>query len=317
MMNVEEAIPAAKAFDKRLPCLDLLRIIAALAVMAFHWGGGHVGAFPYGYLGVELFFMISGFVIAASARNRTRFQFVKARARRLWPTFVLCLALTLCVAPQDPVTVLGNLTMIPHLLQVPFVDGVYWSLQVEIGFYAAFALLVIPNLQRLPAFSWSWLSIVLLAHWLQWDLVGFAVMEPYAPFFVTGIGVYLVCSRGASSDWILWALATLASMIWAFPSQWNPWVCVAIVATSAVLMLIAPKIRLARPLASVSYVLGGISYPLYLIHSQFGTHLPFHPAIAAAVVFAFSALIWWIDGSILKRKKSEATSGPLVTDLSR
>ena len=74
---------------ERLPALDLLRFFAAAAVMVYHYtyyfaesGGPELSALEavtrHGYLGVELFFMISGFVILWSASNRTAKKFVRA-----------------------------------------------------------------------------------------------------------------------------------------------------------------------------------------------------------------------------------------------
>lgn len=77
--------------------------MAALAVMIFHYGfrGNAVGmsqfsyepmaeAAKYGYLGVELFFMISGFVILMTASAGSLRRFCVSRAVRLYPSFWIC-----------------------------------------------------------------------------------------------------------------------------------------------------------------------------------------------------------------------------------
>src|SRR5688572_28370593 len=84
----------------RMPALDLLRFLAAAAVMLYHYGfRGSAGAdrylefrfdalgpvCRYGYLGVPLFFMISGFVILMSAVGKSPREFVATRAARLYP----------------------------------------------------------------------------------------------------------------------------------------------------------------------------------------------------------------------------------------
>ena len=88
-------------FD-RITTLDLLRLVAALAVVGFHYffrgaaADGYLNvAYPsvatvaiYGYLGVNLFFLISGFVIAWSAEGRSWQAFAVARFARLYPGFV-------------------------------------------------------------------------------------------------------------------------------------------------------------------------------------------------------------------------------------
>lgn len=82
--------------------LDLLRLGAALAVVAYHWTARshrYWGRPPteefqfvsklsgYGALGVQLFFIISGFVILMSAQGRSVGQFVASRVARLFPAY--------------------------------------------------------------------------------------------------------------------------------------------------------------------------------------------------------------------------------------
>src|SRR4051812_19156660 len=86
----------------RLAALDGLRFLAALAVMFFHytaaekllWGNPSRLEFPtmnlltrYGYLGVQLFFVISGFVILMTAYGRNVEEFVASRFSRLFPAY--------------------------------------------------------------------------------------------------------------------------------------------------------------------------------------------------------------------------------------
>ncbi len=95
----------------RLASLDLLRVVAALAVVAFHYlFRGAAGdpmldvAYPAlapfalaGYLGVNLFFLISGFVIAWSAEGRDGVNFAIARFARIYPGFVASMTITFVV----------------------------------------------------------------------------------------------------------------------------------------------------------------------------------------------------------------------------
>ncbi|RZA28395.1 MAG: DUF1624 domain-containing protein, partial [Lysobacteraceae bacterium] len=88
--------------------IDYLRGFACLCVVAFHWfsRGPNLGLMPgvefpqaeavarYGYLGVHLFFMISGFVILMSAQGATPRSFAAARAARLYPALWVCATLT-------------------------------------------------------------------------------------------------------------------------------------------------------------------------------------------------------------------------------
>ncbi len=137
--------------------IDLLRGLACAAVVAFHYlsRGPRAGwmdnaLFPavdaiarYGYLGVHLFFMISGFVSLLSAQGATPRSFVASRVARLYPALWVAATITALTAsmigdsrfmvslPQY----LANLSMFPHWFHVPYVDGAYWSLAVELHFY--------------------------------------------------------------------------------------------------------------------------------------------------------------------------------------
>lgn len=97
--------------------IDLLRFLAALAVVFFHYSfrgyaadGLSVMSYPllasvskYGYLGVELFFMISGFVILMTAAHAGLRDFVISRVVRLYPAFWACCTVTFLVilAPKS------------------------------------------------------------------------------------------------------------------------------------------------------------------------------------------------------------------------
>src|SRR5262245_60873355 len=95
----------------RIPELDLLRFTAAAAVMLYHYTyrpkvdgqivEGLFGALPdatrFGYLGVTLFFMISGFVILWSSEARSAGEFVISRVSRLYPSFWIAVLLTAAV----------------------------------------------------------------------------------------------------------------------------------------------------------------------------------------------------------------------------
>src|SRR5688500_5224874 len=107
-MIVESTVAAAAPAKVRIEALDVLRLFAALAVVLFHYAFRGAAAddltrvslpalapvAKYGYLGVDFFFIISGFVIAWSAEGRTWFQFSVARAARIYPAFVFCMTAT-------------------------------------------------------------------------------------------------------------------------------------------------------------------------------------------------------------------------------
>jgi peptidoglycan/LPS O-acetylase OafA/YrhL len=144
--------------------IDAIRFVAALSVAVFHLGfwswagiygsvdqtihifdgaasfGSSVELTWFGWVGVEVFFVISGFVIANSASGASPMTFLNGRAVRLYPVVWVCASCTfaaLLLIAKDPFTAL----IVPYLrslLLFPrggWVDGVYWTLAVEIAFY--------------------------------------------------------------------------------------------------------------------------------------------------------------------------------------
>lgn len=134
----------------RLFQLDALRGIAALAVAFYHLDMvyGFRGPFQRGYLFVDLFFLLSGFVLTVSTEKKLlsgigAFEFTWARFRRLWPLVAVgagvALVRALAIGMADPLTLLWwlalDLAMIPSLSGIgPFYrfNGPQWTLFYEL-----------------------------------------------------------------------------------------------------------------------------------------------------------------------------------------
>lgn len=163
-MSVFQAAPAARSPTQYLG-IDLMRFFAAVMVMLFHllyltsarqgsayWmssGQIHLqAAWPYthgGWIGVQIFFVISGFVIALSAQGTTPRRFVASRAARLAPAVWVCAPLTFLLAAglmHDYRTggLLRSLFFVPF---GPWVEVVYWTLGIELCFYALVLALIV------------------------------------------------------------------------------------------------------------------------------------------------------------------------------
>lgn len=142
----------------RIKEIDGLRGIAALAVVFFHllseyprrYGGVDYEMFRIGSYGVQLFFVISGFVIFMSLKKNQLKPFVVSRITRLYPVYWAGCIITTLVLFFFPIGlelklsyVIVNLTMFQAFVGVEHIDGSYWTLSYELVFYFFAALIFI------------------------------------------------------------------------------------------------------------------------------------------------------------------------------
>ncbi|MBO1334813.1 acyltransferase [Streptomyces sp. VRA16 Mangrove soil] len=294
----------------RLRALDGLRILAALTVCLYHFAGknGTVAEswhqspgrlFPdlsdaavYGCLGVQLFFVISGFVICMSSWGRTLGDFFRSRVARLYPAYWVAIVLVTAASFALPAVVhhvrsdafLVNLTMLQQPMGVPRVLGVCWTLWVEVRFYALFALFVVwrgVTYRRVVLFCVLWTLAGAFARVADTPLTDELVMRDHAPFFIGGLALYLIHRFG--SDLLLWSIVGVSFLLgqrYSVTALWhpgpqgdfhrNPYVIQLIVALSflAVAAVALGWLRWAnwRWLSTA----GALTYPFYLIHEHLG-----------------------------------------------
>jgi len=131
--------------------LDALRGIAALSVVFFHLTVTRPEGqsfFKLGVTGVDLFFIISGFVIYMSLNKiKSSLEFVINRISRLYPTYWTVVTFTFLLVsvkslyqyemlpPNNFTNYLGNMTMFQYYLGIKDLDGPYWTMIVEMNFY--------------------------------------------------------------------------------------------------------------------------------------------------------------------------------------
>ena len=137
--------------SSRIKELDALRGIAALMIVLFHFTMYRVEAdlgFKLGTTGVDLFFMISGFVIFMSLSNiKNSISFVINRVSRLYPTYWASISITFLFIFIQSLIIneafgaynikqyFGNMTMFQFYLKIPDIDGPYWTMIIEMLFY--------------------------------------------------------------------------------------------------------------------------------------------------------------------------------------
>lgn len=152
----------------------------------------------FGYLGVELFFIISGFVISPTlTKCRGFMEFIKKRFVRLIPAMVICSTITfLFVNLFDDYNlfsdsksilnlVISNTFISPLLLNkflstnFSYIDGAYWSLWVEITFYVMCGLMYFFSPKKL-IINFSILVFVgIVGFYLSTSSTGMRILTPY------------------------------------------------------------------------------------------------------------------------------------------
>ncbi len=281
----------SKKVTERFGNIDLLRGIACIAVVMFHFfyrgqKPGWIVDSPievvkmvssYGYLGVHLFFMISGFVIFMSAQGATGREFVASRASRLYPAFWVAVTLTALVEilMQDSrftVTLgqyLANMTMLSQFTKYEFIDGAYWSLAVEIQFYVMVYITIKLGLIKKPELllvAWMLVATVYAIHTIH--IANIILAAKYASLFTAGIIYYLVHQSGWNTRR---ALLLLWSYVITIKVHGGNQVDLAIILSTfyAVFYLIsAGKLSVRR---NVFVVWAGLlTYPLYVLHQNIG-----------------------------------------------
>lgn len=289
--------------SQRFRELDGLRGLAALAVVLGHFTGTYDLLYPaepeapfsatWGAFGVQLFFLISGYVIFMSARRAQRpSDFVISRVSRLYPVYwvALTVSIVLSVAFSVPHTDIGwinrilNYTMVQRWLLVPEVDEVYWTLAVELQFYVLILLMLFVTRCQLNSRIVSvavavWLGVATaVAIWAGPFSRGVAphlvdapvkiilnvVLAEWAPLFCAGLFAYM--ARENRRWWSAAVGSGMLSVIVAIILHspiYAVHVLVVVLVFFFVIMRAQTRILLWGPIQWY----GKISYSLYILHT--------------------------------------------------
>jgi peptidoglycan/LPS O-acetylase OafA/YrhL len=307
----------------RVPALDVLRLIAVLGVVAFHYGFRGPTATPalpalqwlghYGFLGVPVFFIISGFVIAYSAEDRTAREFAIARFTRIYPTFLLCMTLTFLAllffgAPAFQTSLGHWIANLAVAAPGNYMDSAYWSLVIEIIFYGWVVIFIwLGWFQRSDFIVALWLALSLLNEiTVDWSWVCKLLLADYSGFFTTGILIYQFHKGRRDARLLALLAASIAVAVYQathnlgwlriqYNEEFDDAVVATLIVASVATIMVATRIR---RLPAISLALGGLTYPLYLLHQMLGyvafQHLGARPLTVTLVTFGIVALSWAI-----------------------
>ncbi|MGK5732483.1 acyltransferase family protein [Streptomyces sp. URMC 124] len=328
----------------RLAALDGLRLLAALMVVAYHyvafgsgaWDGPPAAVFPtahlpasYGWLGVQLFFLISGFVICMSCWGRGVGRFAASRVTRLFPAYwfsVLAVALVVRLWPSPDETprardIAVNLTMLQSPLGVDAVDGVYWTLWVEMRFYLLFALVVAGKgltYARAVGFCVVWGFAAAVAAAADEPVLDQVLMPENCWYFIAGIAFYLM--HRYRPNLVLWLIVAACFLVAQHDlvaahtraegymghrvPHWPTAVLLALFFLAVAAVALGRTRRLDHPWLTAA---GALTYPLYLIHERVGWLVirraagDVPPAVLLPALLAGMLLTAWLVHRLVER----------------
>lgn len=297
-------VNASRPTSRRIPELDALRGIAALLVVLYHFTAGYgaefgwVGSHPIinirsAQVGVAIFFIISGFVIALTLeRCRTVGDFAFGRFARLYPTFWFCALLTstlIYVADFNPYNLnvagfVSNFTMANGLTALPYPDPSYWTLTREISFYFLLGMMYFKfDEKNIPLAILLWIVGCALFNIITPERELFTCHNAssctsvlfntmFAYLFAAGTMIYRIY-KGDHRNLVFVTLFTaiLSGSVTEFGSHGVQFV-ISVKATLYVGLILVCVFNYANFLANrVMVFLGAISYAVYLIHQVIGS----------------------------------------------
>jgi len=302
----------------RVKELDGLRGLAAFGVVLYHFVYhynrvyGHsftvYELFSYGFYGVHLFFMISGFVIYWTISSvNSPFQFIWSRFTRLYPTFWCAVLITFLFVTivgntkqeVDILTFFANLTMVHEYFGFKHVDGAYWTLTLELAFYfwvlMIFSFGFIKKIEMILVI-WVIIGAILTAPFLNIDVNNVAkkfFLLQYIELFAAGVCFYKFKQGSHTMHTKVLFIFTLIAIYIENSIQ-------TAVGLSVFYIVFFFIIKEKLTVFSNKYLLylGSISYSLYLIHQNIGYtiinkayYYQYNPYLAIIFAILFSLFL--------------------------
>ncbi|MBL8604083.1 MAG: acyltransferase [Myxococcales bacterium] len=319
---------------QRFALIDALRGVAATSVMLYHYGTGDLRAplaaklpalamllMKKGWIGVQIFFVLSGYVIANTVGLRRpdladAARFSLRRQVRLDPPYWVAMLvavgvpwyLKLTLHDQRPVAmprqVLAHLVYLQDILHFRPIQPVFWTLAIEVQLYMAF-IVMLALLRRLP---WAVSCVALVLSWaaslhaaVHWRFIGTGLFFVHWYLFALGAAVCWVRLKRFDARWVapmlgvcLYAAARIHRLEPLFGAL-----------TAGVLLAAGRRDGLSRWLnwAPLTF-LGRVSYGIYLLHPMAGSITRWrlsaffgHDTFWGAVAMFVNAFIWTLVAS--------------------
>ena len=272
--------------------IDAMRGICALLVLIYHYSkyiqslNHYSSPFYYyaefGKYGVHLFFIISGLLIFMTLeKSKHPKDFIASRFSRLYPAYWVSMTLTAVVISIYPyyytsVTTtqfLANLTLFQHWMHVEDIDGIYWTLAVEVCFYILiFFVFIFKKQKHIELIGTIWMAIMLILFFLvKTDLAPSLNYYYYIPLlrngnlFLGGILFYKLLKKKRDKKTHFLLLFTLAVHFIINSAEES-----FVVSFFYILLYLFIMNKLHFLRINLFYFLGTICYTLYLLHQYIG-----------------------------------------------
>ena len=262
-------------------------------------------------------------MIAYSTEGRTAAGFAIARFSRIYPTFVFCMTLTFATVlilgkPNFTATLVqwfSNLIIAAPAIGEPYMDGAYWSLLIEVVFYAWVAILIALGCfpRRIDVIILIWIGITFTNELtLDLHIIEKLFIADDSGFFAVGLLIYeFHRGRRDAALYGLFALSTGTAVFQALHKlerlgvhtndSFDKSVVALISLASIAIIFLATRIRHVALPPKLVLAIGGLTYPFYLLHMQMGYVIyssdlvgPKTPAAVVAIIVSIAVLSWAI-----------------------
>ncbi|AKH41309.1 peptidoglycan/LPS O-acetylase OafA/YrhL [Altererythrobacter atlanticus] len=283
--------------------LDAARGFAALAGMLYHFRDylGVEDVFRFGYVAVDLFFMMSGFVLAHAYGDKLQQgmsigRFLLVRLVRLYPGYVLSLligaayyAAKIALRTDDapPLADMGaimaqNLFFIPNSIDGVTPAGTFpfspasWSLAMEMIASIAFGMVIWHLRQKVLVLLALLAGMIFFMFALRFGSIDIGFDLPHFGAglfrcmfeFTVGVLLYRGAARWRARSVWLTPLLMLCAVVPMFVLAPSPWAsAVLVVVVFPLFIILQPQREPQGAIALACVELGRISYPLYLLHT--------------------------------------------------
>ncbi len=282
--------------------LDYIRAISCILVILYHYTTKYGEAIskidypfsvPWGHMAVCSFFLLSGFLcLYTSKENIELGSFLKSKFIRLYPVYWVAMIITTIVCifslPQVVVSIkefILNLTMVPEVFKIKFVDGAYWTLLRELVFYIFIALLLKFKLKgKINYISFAWLIVLFIMYFinLKYDhfivsLANYAFIYNYAQQFIAGMMIFKILESQSLKQSIFPIINLMLCVVCNFITRGLGYTIFLLVVVTLTLVVVLntkfnfyklndKAIKILKPLSFIAL----ISYPIYLVHQNIG-----------------------------------------------